>query len=251
MTPDPTKKRSSPWINRSRAQAQADRRAAGNARPAIHPRDFPQAREGGSRNAQNNRPAYGDNRDGRSRGQNTPNQLNERANRREGNERQNGGRERQPNNIGSSATTARPRNRDISSTQDDSARVHASNKARDSPSAKQQLVLANDVATLFDLPAGRDSSTTSVRHMTSLTLLSAPASRAQDHLERYGGDYSRYLKHSKLRDGTPLDAQGPLGCAYLALARRPEITLDKRGKALGMIDRVLHVGQSQTSTIRV
>ena len=65
------------------------------------------------------------------------------------------------------------------------------------------LVLANNIATLFDLPAGRHSATTSV--VSSPTLFSSPATGAEVYLERYGGQYSRYLQDCTLRKGTPLD----------------------------------------------
>lgn len=118
------------------------------------------------------------------------------------------------------------------------------------PSKDVQAVVSNqspgiqttDIPALFEFPA------TPSQQLVTAKLPAAVTSRLQHHLERYAGDYSRYLPERLTRE-VDVGRVGPVGYAELHLARRYDVTVRQRSNAVAIVNKAAGSGIVQSASV--
>ena len=120
----------------------------------------------------------------------------------------------------------------------EATKVSSSSAAPLTPRKPRPIKQAESVALakLFDLRSS-DPTVIAPQAPSRFTLVGTPTI-----LEEQAGDYSRYLEPSFINSYAQSPVLGPVDYARLTLARRPDVTLEKRAEAVKIMSAVVATG---------
>lgn len=95
---------------------------------------------------------------------------------------------------------------------------------------------------LFDTSLASQNRAIGIPLTDSIALMGTPT------VAEAAGDYSRYLEHDIIARISRMEVLKPVDYARFTLAKRPDVSLEERSKAVEIMSRAAGFGSAQTAT---